>query len=117
MGERNVVVLRPIRWSQLRADEAEREIRRRLAIADPFVSQHAFDRLNEREEQGTLNDVDMMKILRTGSVCKPPVREVHGWKVIMEKRMPGTREAGVVTLIVHPGDDLEVWTVEWMDWL
>lgn len=117
MGERKAVIIRPIRWSQLRTDEAEQEIRRRLAIADPFTSPHAFDRLEERDEQGTLNPVDMMRILRSGSVCKPPRLESEGWIVIVEKRMPGTRVAGVVTLIVHPGDDLEVWTVQWMDWL
>lgn len=117
MNERRGIVIRPIRWSQLRTDEAEREVKRRLAISDPFVSPHAFDRMDEREEQGVLNSVDMMRILRTGSVCKPPRLEDEGWVVIVEKQMPGTRIAGVVTLIVHPGDDLEVWTVEWMDWL
>jgi len=117
MGEPKGAVIRPIRWLQLRTDEAEREIRRRLAVADPFVGPHAFDRLSEREEQGTLNPVDMMRILRSGSVSRPPRLESEGWVVIVEKRMPGTRVAGVVTLIIHPGDGLEVWTVEWMDWL
>lgn len=117
MSENKAVIVRPIRWSQLRTDEAQREIKRRLAIADPFVSPHAYDRLAEREEQGSLNAVDMMNILRTGTISQAPVLESGGWKVVMEKRMPGSRCAGVVTLIVHPGDDLEVWTVEWMDWL
>lgn len=117
MGEPKTVVVRPIRWNRLRTDEAEREVRRRLALSDPFVSPHAFDRMEEREEQGSLNSVDMMTILRTGTVDKPARREEDGWLVIVEKRMPGTRCAGVVTLIVHPGDGLEVWTVEWMDWL
>jgi hypothetical protein len=110
-------IVRPIRWQRLRADEAELEIRRRLELASPFISPHAFDRIEEREEDGVLNSVDMMNILRLGTVCQPPVREQRGWKVIVEKRMPGTRDAGVVTLILHPGDELEVWTVEWMDWL
>jgi hypothetical protein len=117
MGEQRAVIVRPIRWVSLRTDEAEREIRRRLGISDPFVSPHAFDRMNEREEQGILNSVDMMRILRQGRVRKSPEREEEGWKVIVEMRMPGTRDAGVVTLIVYPGEDLEVWTVEWMDWL
>ena len=117
MAESKPVVLRPIRWDRLRTDEAEKEIKRRLAIAEPFVSPHAFDRLEEREEQGLLNSVDMMEVLRTGSVCQPPRRQAEGWVVVVEKRMPGSREAGVVTLIVLPGDELEVWTVQWMDWL
>ncbi len=100
----------------MRTDEAVREIRRRVEIDAPFVSAHAFDRMEEREEQGILNSVDMLEILRTGSVRQDPRKERGGWLVIVEKRMPGTRDAGVVTLILHPGDDLEVWTVEWMDW-
>jgi hypothetical protein len=117
MGEPKAVPIRPIRWNDLRADEAQREIRRRLAIADPFVSLHAFDRLEEREEQGLLNSVDMMHILKKGMVCKPPRQTSEGWVAIVEKRLPGSREAGVVTLIFHPGDGIEVITVEWMDWL
>ena len=117
MGDREAVPIRPIRWSQLRADEARREITRRLKIAAPIVSEHAFDRLEEREERGVLNSVDMMTILRTGTVCRQPERCRDGWTVIVEKRMPGTRDAGVVTLIFHPEDDLLVKTVEWMDWL
>lgn len=110
------VVVRPIRWSRPRQDELEREIRRRLKIADPFVAPHAFDRLAEREEQGRLNSVDMMRILNEGAIHQEPEQEDAGWKVIVELRMPGARTAGVVTLVVHPWDDLEVWTVEWMDW-
>jgi hypothetical protein len=117
MSESKAVLLRPIRWDRLRTDEAEREIRRRLAIASPAISVHAFDRSRERQEQGILNTVDMISILRTGSVCEPPRREGNGWKAVVEKRMPGSRRsAGVVTVIVIPGDDLEVVTVEWMDW-
>lgn len=109
-------IIRPIRWDRLRTDEAEREIRRRLVMGSPFVSNHAFDRVAERQEQGVLTEVDMMTILETGSISSPPERAPDGWKVIVQKRMPGCREAGVVTLIVVPGDDLEVITVEWMDW-
>jgi hypothetical protein len=116
MSDPRVVVVRPIRWDRLRTDEAEREIQRRLKINAPFVSDHAFERLDEREEQGRLNSADMLKILQAGSVCKEPRRENNGWMVIVEKRMPGSRQAGVVTVIVVPGDDLEVITVQWMDW-
>ncbi len=38
------------------------------------------------------------------------------WKVIVRKRMPGTRDAGVVTLIATDADTLFVKTVEWMAW-
>ncbi|MCG0993896.1 hypothetical protein LHT11_01605 [Acetobacter indonesiensis] len=110
---------RPIRLDRttLRTDEAEREIRSRAEQGEIFVSAHAYDRLEEREEQGVLNSVDMMTILKTGTVCDQPERVEEGWKVIVEKRMPGSRDAGVVTVIVFPGDHLEIVTVEWMDWL
>lgn len=117
MSERKPVVIRPIHWDRLRPDEAEREIRRRLKLADPFVSEHAFDRMDERGDAERLNAVDMMRVVRTGTVCRQPRKEEDGWVVVVEKRMPGTREAGVVTLIVHPGDDLVVLTVQWMDLL
>ena len=115
MSDQKSVVIRPIQWTRLRTDEAEREIRRRLKIADPFVSPRAYDQMEYREEQGRLNSVDMMTILSKGAVYKEPRLEEGGWVVIVEKRMPGARDAGVVTLIVNPGDDLEVWTVGWMD--
>jgi hypothetical protein len=38
------------------------------------------------------------------------------WKVVVVKRMPGTREAGVVTLIAKDDNTLFVKTVQWMDW-
>lgn len=119
MGNVNPIPCRPVRLDKgnLRTDEAEREIRTRLQQGDPFVSAHAYDRLEEREEQGVLNSVDMIDILKTGTICQAPERVEDGWKVIVEKRMPGSREAGVVTVIVFPGEDLEVITVEWMDWL
>ena len=57
------------------------------------------------------------RILKEGTVRRQPKKEENGWSVIVERRMPGTRDAGVVTVIVHPGDELIVLTVEWMDWL
>lgn len=116
MREPKPTIARPIRWQNLRTDEAEREIARRLLLGAPFVSPHAFARMAEREELGVLNSVDMMEILRRGSISRSPRQEDRGWIVIVEKRMPGSRLAGVVTLVVNPGDDLEVWTVQWMDW-
>lgn len=110
---------RPIRLDRttLRTDEAEREIKSRAERGEIFVSPHAYDRLEEREEQGALNSVDMLAILKTGTIRDEPERVEDGWKVIIEKRMPGSRDAGVVTVIVFPGNHLEIVTVEWMDWL
>lgn len=110
-------IVRPIRWERLRADEAEREIRRRLALPDPplIFSDHAYDRINERGDERLL-DSDVLTILCKGTVRQAPRQETNGWSVTVERRMPGSRDAGVVTVIVHPGDELIVVTVEWMDW-
>jgi len=62
--------------------------------------------------------VEVYWILETGTVQGNPVKEnSREWKVTVVKRMPGTREAGVVTLIAQDDDTLFVKTVEWMDWL
>jgi hypothetical protein len=110
-------IVRPIHWNRrLRTDEAQREIKRRLDIADPIITDHAYDRIKERGDERLL-DSDVLTILRQGTVRQQPRKEENGWSVTVERRMPGSREAGVVTVIVHPGDDLNVITVEWMDWL
>src|SRR3712207_4812931 len=75
MYGRKPVVIRPIRWNKLRTDEAEAEIKRRLDISDPFVSPHAFDRMDERGDLNRLNTEDMLWILREGSVREPPRKE------------------------------------------
>lgn len=109
-------IVRPIRWDRLRTDEAEREIKRRVDAESPEFSAHAFDRMDERGEADRLNMVDVLAILRGGTVRREPRQEEDGWMVVVEKRMPGHRDAGVVTLVVHPGSGLVVVTVEWMDW-
>lgn len=117
-GERpKAEIVRPVRWNNLRTDEAEREIKRRLALPDPplIIKEHADSRIQERGDERLL-DSDILTILRTGTVRQQPRKEVNGWSVVVEKRMPGTRDAGVVTVIVHPGEELIVVTVEWMDW-
>lgn len=117
MSKAPIVHLRPPKWDDLRADEAEREIKRRLKVSSPIVTDHANERMSEREEMGCLNSVDMFRILETGSVMSKPEKVRNGWKVVLQKRMPGSRDAGVVTVIVPPpSDDLIVVTVEWMDW-
>jgi hypothetical protein len=102
----------------LRADEAERLVRERAAVSENvIVSVHAYDRIEERGG-ATLTNIDVFYILETGMVEGSPVRENDDeWKVVVVKRMPGTREAGVVTLIAQSDDTLFVKTVEWMDWL
>ncbi len=110
---------RPIRWDNLRTDEAERVIRERVQdTRNVIVGTHALQQVNERFGGLSFTTEDIYWILETGAVSEPPTREnAREWKVIVVKRMPGTREAGVVTLIATDKDTLFVKTVEWMDWL
>jgi hypothetical protein len=111
---------RPIRWSNLRADEAERVIRERVAenTDNVIISDHAFERAQERFDSFTFTSVEVYWILETGTVQGKPEKEnSREWKVVVVKRMPGTREAGVVTLMAQDDKTLFVKTVEWMDWL
>jgi len=113
----NPNIVRPIRWSKLRRDEAERVIRQRCAdTANVIFGTHAFQRMNERSSLQRLYAEDAYVILESGSVKDDPVLENGEWKVVVVKRMPGTREAGVVTLFTKDGTTLFIKTVEWMDW-
>lgn len=104
---------RPINWAKLRTDEAERIIRERAAVtARVVIGVHAFDRVEER----SITQQDVYRILRTGFVEGFPQRNIEGeWEVVVVKRLPGTREAGAVTIVYRSEDVLFVKTVEWMD--
>ena len=104
---------RPIRWSALRADEAQRVIRERARVTgNVIIGEHAFERIEER----SVTVPDVLDILRTGQVDRAPRKnEYEDWEVIVTKRMPGTREAGVVTIVFRDGELLFVKTVQWMD--
>lgn len=105
---------RPIHWDRLRADEAEKVIRERAKNTDNVViSEHAYDRVDQR----SIVQEDIYWILQTGMVEGQPVQEGDEWKVIIVRRMPGKREAGVVTLVVEESEIVFVMTVEWMDWI
>jgi hypothetical protein len=108
---------RPIRWADLRADEAERVVRERAANTDNIIiSQHALKRSRQRFGGRDFIAEDLFDILTAGMIRDRPEREDDKfWKVIVTKRMPGTRDAGAVTLIATNDDTLFVKTVEWMD--
>ena len=109
---------RPIRWDNLRCDEAERLIRERVKdTGNVIIGRHALKRIRERFEGPEFTTEDVYWILETGMIRGTPTREDRAsWKVIVTKRMPGTRDAGVVTLIAMADNTLFVKTVEWMDW-
>ena len=109
-------IVRPLRWTALRADEAEKVIRERSeATRNVVFSLRAFDRIEER----AITQSDVLAILREGHVEGEPELMKNGvdWKVVVTRRMPGGRVAGAVTVIYRPpADNLFVMTVEWMDW-
>lgn len=106
---------RPIRWSDLRADEAERIIRQRIASdshAKVIFTHHTWERVSERE----ITRGDVYRILEEGSCHGQPVKSEHGhWQVTMTKRILGNREAGAVTIIIQEKEELIIRTVQWMD--
>ncbi len=104
---------RPINWAKLRMDEAERIIRERAAdTKNIIIGEHAFERIDER----SITQPEVYNILRMGHVEGAAQKNIEGeWEVVIVKRMPGSREAGVVTIIFQYRDSLFVKTVEWMD--
>jgi len=113
-----VPLRRPIHWDRLRTDEAERIVRERVHDTDNvIIATHALQRLTERFGSASFTAEDVYWILETGAILQQPTREnAREWKVIVVKRMPGTREAGVITLIAMDNEKHFVKTVEWMDW-
>ena len=108
-------IIRPVCWQALRSDEAERIIRERATVTSRVIfGVHAFERIEER----SITQVDALNILRHGHVKDTPKRTKNGvdWKVVVAQRMPGGREAGVVTVVFQPPNErLFVVTIEWMD--
>ena len=94
-------------------DEAERLIRERAANTSNIIfGTHAFERVEGR----SITQPDAYNILRTGFIEGAPQSNIEReWEVIVVKRMPGSREAGVVTIIFRDREYLFVKTVEWMD--
>lgn len=90
---------------------AEKRIRS-LAAASGNIdwSFHALDRMVERE----IFDVDVLRVMRMGSVAGEPEPARTGeWKCKLIRQIRGARSVGVV-LILKPGR-LLVKTVEWED--
>ena len=84
---------RPIRWQNLRADEAERIIHEWAKQSENvIITDHAFDRVEDR----SIVETDVRKILRNGHVIEAPTKTEEGdWKVVISLRMRGTREASL----------------------
>lgn len=104
---------RPINWSNLRTDEAERIIRQRAQITGAVIfTDHTWDRVSERD----IPREDVTEILLKGHCHEQPFRNEKGnWQVLISKRLSGSREAGAVTVILEEAENLVIRTVEWVD--
>lgn len=97
---------------RLTAHVAEQRIRA-LALDSGLIlwGSHASDRMEERG----IFDVDVLAVLRKGTISGVPERTPRGeWKCKMVRQIRGSREVGVVTIILLSGC-LFIKTVEWED--
>lgn len=112
MPDEPVPFRRPINWNNLRSDEAERLIRERSKETKRVqIIGHPEDRSETRD----ILLPDVFRILREGQVVDPPVKNENGdWEAVIRRRMRGTRDAGVATIVLRE-DKLIVKTVMWID--
>lgn len=76
-----------------------------------ILGTHAKERMLERE----ITNIDILRVLRSGVVEESPsLTERNEVKVKMVLRIRGSREAGVIAIVLH-NDRIFVKTVEWED--
>lgn len=87
---------------------------RRLALDSANIGWSAHVR--EQMERRDVQDIDVLKVLRTGSIDGEvvPGRAAGEWKCKMVARIKGNRDVGVVT-VVCDGERLWLKTAEWED--
>lgn len=106
-NERRVVPMRP------RLEELHATIRR-LAEEDRrvYLSYHAKERMDLR----SITRIDVVRVLKRGHIDGEIVagNEPGEWKCKVVANVRGSRDIGVVTLVIG-GDKLLVKTVEWED--
>lgn len=97
---------------RLTAGVAEKRINEAAKVTENIIfGDHARKRMAERE----LFDIDVLRVLRHGSVEEAPEQAAQGeWKCKVTLKIRGGRTAGVVTIIMS-GGKLFVKTVEWED--
>ena len=97
---------------RLRPEKAQAIIREIAADTGKVVlGDHVRIRMAERE----ISDIEIYRILQTGHVMEAPTQTKHKeWKCKVTKKLKGTRDAGVVTIILH-NRMLFAKTVEWED--
>jgi len=62
-----------------------------------------------------IDDVDVLRVLRSGTICgEPEPAELGEWKCKIVMKLKGAREVGVLAIILR-NKRLFVKTVEWED--
>jgi hypothetical protein len=81
------------------------------------------DHAQERMEERGISDADVLTILRRGDIDGAPQRNENGeWECEIVHRLRGSRDAGVVTIILTGrslfGEETRIFikTVMWKDW-
>ena len=97
---------------RIRPERAQKEIKRLAENSENIKwSRHALERMEERG----IDDIDVLRALRTGFIAGlPEATQDPGWKCKMVKQIRGSREVGVVTIIIR-SSYLLIKTVEWED--
>jgi len=87
----------------------------RVAAADSKNVKFALHALDRMDERG-ITTLDALRVLRQGDIVGDIVsgNKAGEWKCKIVKQMKGTREVGVVTIVMISGN-LFVKTVEWED--
>ncbi len=107
-AKRGVVL--PFRLGAAKAEERIREMAK--TSSNVILGTHAKERCLERD---FVKD-DVLRILRTGMVKhEPELTKQKEWKCKVIGRIRGSRDVGVITIILHDGR-LFIKTVEWEDW-
>ena len=98
---------------RIRREEVVARVRELAAKGLVAFSDHAYDQMDER----SLNDLIALRVLQKGDPKGDvePGREAGEWKVKMVDRVKGSRDVGVVTVLLSNRKMLRVLTVEWED--
>ncbi len=97
---------------RLTAAVAQKRIREAATSSSRVItSNHARGRMRERE----IDEIDVLRVLRNGIVLGDPVpAEMGEWKCKLVRTMKGTRDVGVIAIILRNGN-VFIKTVEWED--
>jgi hypothetical protein len=97
---------------RLRPEKAQEIIRQTaLDSAKVILGSHALQRSDRRD----ISDIDVLRCLQRGHVLEEPQQTRYKeWKCKVIYRLRGSRDAGIVTVIMNNGF-LFVKTVEWED--